>query len=114
MARLRRSLETYAEGIASLGCDLLYHTMMADSAMNRGLFVFQPDSRGSSAEIMEAGVALLEEARTCGDLPPDRDPRQLMNGYIWAVTGLILQWKVSGGDLDFMGEIRGLLDTIFR
>ena len=111
--QLLRYLETYAKDISSLGCHLLYHTMLADGSQKRGTFM-SPTAGGQYPRVLEAAVGLVAKAQREGSITSEIPASQLMLHYTWGVTGLIFQWRLCDGAMDFMAKVHGLMATVFR
>lgn len=113
-AQLCTYLQTYAKGISSLGHNLLFHTIVADGALKRGVFMPSEVPHREANISLSAEIQLVRGAQDNGSISREIAAEQLMMHYIWGVTGLIFQWKLSDGAFDFMDEIGHLIKTVFR
>ena len=100
--RLKSYLELYAYGISELGHNLLYYTIIAGTSLkDKFLYLF------------DMTVSLVVLAQENGDVKSDASAEMLIEIFGWSLIGLIFKWKQSDGELDFMENVRSIINTIF-
>ena len=98
----------YAADISSIGCDLLYHLILA--MVNTGDNIIG-SHKGIGVYIGSEPVVELIRKATDTDLDTAHN---LLRYYNMAVTGLVVEWKLSNGDFDFVAECRAISEAVFH
>lgn len=106
--------ENYAGFLASLGRDLLYHIMMADFSANGEYFTPATMNNSKYTFLRDAHLSLIRESQIEGSISALLSAEKLLFSYVCAVTGLIVNWKLTEGNFDFKEQVRILYNTIFR
>ncbi len=104
---LRDYLSAYATEISSMGCRLLYDLIVA--MIDSGISTVG-SHRGIGVYVGSQPVADLV-AQSCG--VSQEKAQDLLRYYNMAITGLIIEWKLSDGQFDFVAEADKIAETIF-
>lgn len=105
--RLYRYLSTYAEGISSVGCDLLYRIMLGtiEAGSNAA-----SSHKGIGTYIgSDALIVLIMDATETSRISAE----ELLRLYNMAMTGLVFEWKLSGGGFNFATEANKIAQIVF-
>ena len=112
--RLRAYLEAYAEGISRPGHELLYHTAIADFTLKKNIFITSALEDNAYSKVSDVVLPLIRCAQAEGTVNRDVNAERLLATHSYAMTGLVFQWKLSDGQVDFMSEMRTLFEIIFQ
>ena len=104
-------LKRYAEGVSSLGSDLLYHTMIANtSSKEKGILTTGMEIKEGYDELVE----LIRTAQEKGDVSKQFSAEKIARDYNCAITGMILQWYLQEEGFDYLERTREIFDLMIR
>ncbi len=105
--RLQKLMHEHALLIASIGCDLFFNAIVADSK-NGGQNLLRNMVEVDPVE------QLVQQAMDARELQSDAEAGPLLGAYIMAVIGAIVEWKMSNGTSDIVEDLDNLFRLIFR